>query len=410
MLLLALALAALVQTPDTTDAPRPPTARAASRPADDDGRGVEVRARFEPSALYSRDYGVGVGVGVGVRNLGAAGTELTADVRLQRHYQGAEVVFRTSGPYARRLSAVVAAGGFTTDRRFYAGVGPAPRSASLDLTHDAARAELGVLYYPLGTTALSVRPSAGLRVDRSDGVAEGRGSLADLDAASRRAVEAALDTRTGGSLALEIGTDLRDRPGRPRRGLLATAAHRRFAAFDASDLALAQTTVLAAGYVPLGDRATAIVHGVGVVTRGGDGQLNAVPFVYLPTLDGDLATPFRRNRLAGRDVLAVGAGVRATVVDVYGLYGLDVLAMGYVGNAYDSVFEQFSPAVSFGPDGVLDEGRAALRPGLALGLGLADLDDGRAVLAAQIGVGPGGVSLAALRVAYDLRRLGPTFW
>ena len=48
-------------------------------------------------------------------------------------------------------------------------------------------------------------------------------------------------------------------------------------------------------------------------------------------------------------------------------------------------------------------GRAALRPGLALGLGLADLDDGRAVLAAQVGLGPGGPALVALRVAYDLR-------
>ena len=84
--------------------------------------------------------------------------------------------------------------------------------------------------------------------------------------------------------------------------------------------------------------------------------------------------------------------------------------MGYLGNAYDDVFDQFRPAVSFGADGVLDgEGRAALRPGLALGLGLVDLDDGRAVVAALLGFGPGGLTLAALRVAYDLRALRYVF-
>ena len=424
LVLVALALVALVQTPtppDTTDAPAA-AASGTGRPAggadtrgdgDPDEAGVDVRLRFAPSALYSRDYGVGVGLGVGVRNLAAAGTDLTADVRVQRHRQGAEVVLRTGGLYARRVSATVAVGGFTTDRRFYAGLGPAPRGGDTDLTHDAARAEVGVLWYPLGSTALSVRPSAGVRVDQSDGVADGRGSLAGFDPASRRAVDAARGTRTGGSLGLELGTDLRDRPGRPRRGLLATAEHRRFAAFDGSDLTLAQSTAVVAGYLPLGDYLTAIAHGVGATTRGGDGddgRPDAVPFVYLPTLDGDLAVPFRPNRLVGRDVLAVSAGVRATVVDVYGLYGLDVVAMGTLGNAYDDVFDQFRPAVSFGPNGVLDgDGRAALRPGLALGLGLADLDDGRAVLAAQVGLGPGGVTLATLRVAYDLRATRPVF-
>ena len=127
-------------------------------------------------------------------------------------------------------------------------------------------------------------------------------------------------------------------------------------------------------------------------------------------MDDDLAVPFRPNRLTGRDVLAVGAGLRATVVDVYGLYGLDVSAMGYLGNAYDDVFDQLRPAVSFEPDGVLDgDGRAALRPGLGLGLGLVDLAEGRAVLAAQLGLGPGGVTLATLRVAYDLRNVGTRF-
>ena len=426
-LFVALALVAcapLPAPPDTTDAPPSAAAPSGTAPAtpsgtapagraapaagggrEPSGSAVEVRPRFAPSALYSRDYGLGIGVGLGVRNLVAAGTDATADVRLQRHYQGAEVAFETGDRYARRLSALVAVGGFTTDRRFYAGVGPAPRGPALDLSHDAVRAEVGVRAYPLGSTAIRVQPSVEVRADHSDGVA--RGLLGGLDAASQRAVDRARGRRTGAWLGLEVGTDLRDRPGRPHRGLLAAVAHRRFAAFDGSDLTLAQTTASAAGYLPLGSRATAVLHGVGVTTRSGDadgdGRPDAVPFVYLPTLDDDLATPFRQNRLTGRDVLAVGAGVRATVADLYGLYGVDLLVMGTLGNAYDDVFDQFRPAVSLGADGVLDgDGRAALRPGLALGLGLADLDDGRAVLAAQVGVGPGGVTLATLRVAYDL--------
>ena len=404
MLLFALALVAFAPTPappDTTDAP----------PAGD-ASGVEVRTRFAPSALYSRDYGLGIGVGVGVRNLGAAGTDLTADVRLHRHFQGAEVAFRTSALDARRVSADVSIGGSTTDRRFYAGVGPAPISASdVDLSHDAAWAEAGVRVYPVGTTVLSVRPSAEVRTDRSDGVARDWGTVDGLDGASRRAVEAAVGRRTGVWLGAELATDLRDRPGRPRRGVLAQAEHRRFVTLAGADLGLAQTAGSVVGYVPLGEVVTGLVHGTAAVTRRTDDGPGAIPFVYLPTLDGGLGAPFRPNRLTGRDVLAVGAGVRATLVDLYGLYGLDVTAVGYLGNAYDSVADQFRPAVSFGPGGVLDgDGRAALRPGLALGLALADLDDGRAVAGVGLGLGPGGPALVSVRVAYDLRRLRPRLY
>ena len=417
--LLAFALLALVQPsarPDTTDAP----AATASRPAPTAGgghvrdeAGVEIRPRFMPSAFYSADYGFGIGGGVGVGNLAGAGTALTLDLRLQQHLQSADAVFWTSDPYAGPLYGLVAAGASTTDRRYYAGLGPVMGSASaVDLTHDAAYAEVRVGAFPLGTTALYVQPSVGLRVDRSDGAADdGQGSLAALDLASRRAVEAARGNRTAVSAGLELGTDLRDRPAYPRRGVQASVGHRRLFALSGSDLTLAQTSGSVVGYVPVFDRGAVVLRAVAGVTRSGDadgdGLPDPIPFYDLPTLDDQLATPFRRNRLTGRDVLAVGAGLRAPLADVFGIYGVDAVVMGYLGNAYDDVFDQFRPAVSFRESGSVDaEGRAALRPALSLGLGLVDLVGRRTVLGASVGLAPGGVTLATLRLAFDLRDVG----
>ncbi len=424
--LLALALLALVQTPappDTTDAPARAASAPGTAPASAAGRaagggrgdetGVEVRPRFAPSALYSADYGFGIGGGVGVGNLAGAGTDLAVDLLLQQHYQGADVAFWTSAPYVRSVYGLVAAGASTTDRRYYAGLAPAARPASaVDLEHSAVYAELRAGAFPLRTTALYVQPSVRLHLDRSSGLADdSRGSLAAFDPASRGAVETARGDRTGVSAGLEVGTDLRDWPGYPRRGVQASAEHRRFFALSGSDLTLARTSGSVVGYLPVFDRGAVILRAVAGVTRSGDadgdGRPDPVPFYDLPTLDDQLATPFRRNRLTGRDVVAIGAGVRAPLADVLGLLGVDAVVMGYLGNAYDDVFDQFRPAISFRDNGSVDgEGRAALRPALSVGLGLVDLAGGRTVLGASVGLAPGGVTLATLRVAYDLRDVG----
>ena len=432
--LFSLVLLVIFQTvpTDTTDVPTDQTASDLSDASDviaetgsttdgsdDDERpGIQFRPRIAPSALYSSSRGVGIGGGVGIRNIGRPGTDLTVDLRLQQRYQSADVTALTNDPYDSRFHLLASGGGSTTERRRFYGLGPNTLAESeVSLYHDAAQAELRAGYYPFGTTVLYIQPGVRMLYDYTGGVNQDAspGSLAAFDPISRQSVEIAQGRgRYGLSAGVEIATDLRDWPAYPRRGLLATAEHRRFTAFDESDLTLARYATSVIGYLPIRGRTTVILRGVGLFTRSGDadgdGVDDPIPFYYLPVLDDRVATAFRQERLTGRDVVAVGAGIRAPVFDFLGVYGIDALIMGYLGNAYDNVFEQFSPAISFREGTALDEvGNAALRPSLGLGLGLVNLDKERVVLGGLVGVGPGGVTLATLRVAYDLRDARPLF-
>ncbi|WP_420454572.1 hypothetical protein [Rubrivirga sp.] len=437
MLALSLVLAALLQTPapvpaDTTDRPPKTDAPAAEAveevtsvfeegpvPADEEsGPGIQFRPRVAPSALYSTNRGFGIGGGVGVRNVGWTGTDLTVDLTLQQHYQGADVTVYTNNPYDSVVHGLVSVGGSTTARRRYFGLGPntVPES-EVNLFHDAAQAEVRAGIYPLGTTALYVQPGVRLLYDYSGGINDGAGpgSLAGFGDASREAVEVAdSEDRYGASFGIEVATDLRDWPAYPRQGMYATVEHRRFVALDETDLTLARYAGSVIGYVPIRGRTAVLARAIGILTRSGDadgdGQDDPIPFYYLPTLDARVATAFRQDRLTGRDVVAGGVGIRVPVYDFLGIYGVDAVVMGYLGNAYDNVFEQFTPRVSFQEGSFLeDDGTAALRPSLALGFGLVNLDKERVVLGTLLGVGPGGVTVATLRIAYDLRDARPLF-
>ncbi len=429
MSLLALALALLVQIPapaDTTDAAEDEISDASDVVAEagtydtteDDRPGLRFRPRIAPSALYSSNRGIGIGGGVGIRNIGWTGSDVTVDLRLQQRYQSADVTLFTADPFDTQLHALVSVGASTTERRRYYGLGPNTLPTSeINLFHDAAQAEVRVGYYPLGTTAIYLQPGLRFLFDHSGGVnPDGAGTLDDLpDEKSREAVEVAADVnRYGLSAGLELATDLRDWPAYPRRGFYGSIEHRRFFALDESKLTTSRYAATAIGYLPIRGRTTVLFRAVGILTRSGDanddGVEDAIPFYYLPTLDDRVATAFKEDRLTGRDVVSAGAGIRAPIFDFLGVYGIDGVAMAYLGNAYDNVFEQFKPAISFREDAALDaNGQAALRPSLALGLGLVNLDKERVVLGGMLGIGPGGVTLATLRVAYDLRDARPLF-
>ena len=435
---LALALLlALFQTPapvpqDTTEAPQTETEEAAADVAEvtdvldddsaydrdeEDGPGLQFRPRVAPSALYSSNRGFGIGGGVGIRNVFYPGTDLVLDLRLQQRYQGADVTFYSDDPYETERHLLVSAGASTTERRRYFGLGPntVPES-EINLYHDAAQAEVRFGYYPFGTTVLYLQPGVRALYDYSGGVNLGASEdgLALLDERSREAVQIAEDeSRYGLSPGLEIATDLRDWPAYPRSGGFATLEARRFFALDGSDLRIDRLAGSYIGYIPIRGRTTIIVRGVGIVTRSADsdddGERDPIPFYYLPTLDDRVATAFKQDRLTGRDIVAFGTGIRAPLYDFLGAYGIDGLVMGYVGNAYDNVFEQFRPTVSFEEGSTVTDGRTALRPAIGVGLGLVNLDKERVVLGGLLGIGPGGVTVATLRIAYDLRDARPLF-
>ena len=396
-------VAALDVVADTTDEERP---------------GVTFRPRVAPSALYSVNRGFGIGGGIGIRNLGFTGSDLVLDLRLQQRFQSVNATFFTGDPYETPVHLLVSGGASTTERRRYFGLGPnTVPDTQVNLLHDAAQAEVRLGVYPFGTTALYLQPGVRFLYDYSGGVNEeaSESTLRVFDQSSRDAVTVATDERRYGvSAGVEVATDFRDWPAYPRRGFFATAEHRRFMALDESDLTLARYSGSVIGYLPIRGRTTVIARGIGIVTRSGDADGDnlddAIPFYYLPTLDDRVATAFRQDRLTGRDVFAVGTGLRFPVFDFLGVYGIDALVMGFVGNAYDNVFEQFTPRLSFEEGSELDEqGDAALRPSLALGMGIVNLDKERVVVGGLFGIGPGGVTVATLRIAYDLRDARPLF-
>ncbi len=384
----------------------------------DDGPGIQFRPRVAPSALYSTSKGIGIGGGVGIRNVGWTGSDLVVDVRLQQRAQGADVTFFTGDPYDELVHGLFNVGGSTTQRRRYYGLGPYTLTNNqINLYHDAAQAEARLGVYPLGTTVLLVQPGLRFLYDRSGGINEDAttGDFGELDPASQQAVTIAQgDPRRALSLGIEVATDLRDWPAYPRSGSFFTAEARHQIALGDHELTLDRYAASAIGYLPIRGRKTILFRGIGVITRSADldddGEGDDIPFYYLPTLDDRVAAPFKQERLTGRDILAVGAGFRVPVVDFIGVYGIDALVMGYVGNAYDNVFEQFKLGVSFSESSQPEPGGGALlRPALGLGLGVVNLDKERVVVGGLLGVGPGGITLATLRIAYDLRDSRPLF-
>lgn len=363
------ALALLLAPADSLDAPAVvPTPDQATGSVLEDGD-VRFRGRFSPWALYSRDYGFGIGAGVGVENLVTTGSDLTLDATYQQHLQDARLAFFSSDPYTSRLHIGVQASASTTERRRYYGLGPTTLEVDeVNLFQNTIQGEVRAGVYPSGTSALYVQPSLGLRYDYSSGfnAEDSDGTLDPLDAPSRAAVTVGeRQDRYGVDVGLEVASDRLDRISYPSRGTLVSAGVHQFVALDDSDLTTTRLSASLTGYVPIRGRTVGIVRAVGVTLRSGDadgdGVSDAVPFYYLPTLDNRLAPAYRPNRLTGRDVLALGAGLRAPVLEVAGTYGLDAQLMVHVGNAYADVVDQFSLRVSLEDGSDLEDGRAALR-------------------------------------------------
>ncbi len=378
---------------------------------------IRVRPRLSPSALYSANRGFGIGGGVAVDNVGWRGSQIGVDLAAQQHYLSAGATLFTSDPYSAPVFGSLSVHVATTDRRRFYGVGPFTSGArALYLTHNEADVDAHVGIYPFGTTALLIQPGVRYLVDRTGEIRENSPArLEDLSAGSQAAVAPALgDTRTGVSAGVELTVDLRDWPSYPRRGVVVSGEARRFFGLDTERLTFNRYSVQTTGYLPLRGRTALIGSFTGVVTRQGDsnddGVRDDIPYYYLPILDERVAAAYQQERLTGRDVLAVGLGVRVPLYDFLGVYGIDAVAIGYLGNVYDDVFRQFSPSVGFGQDITADpDGRASLRPALGLGLGIVNLDKERVVLGTLIGVGAGGITVASLRIAYNLRDSRPLF-
>ena len=412
---LALLLAALftLAPQDTTETPSILDAPTISR--GDSGRSVVVRPRLAPSAIYSQSRGFGIAGGVAVDNLITDGTELALDLRLSQRFQGVALSAFSADRYSAPVYGFASVEASTTSRRRFFGIGPYTDDQNklfLDYTSLDAEARVGA--YPLGHTGLFLQPGARFLLDYLRELEEDQGISIDTlrlsDPASLASVEAddVLDnTRYGVSVGLEIASDLRDWRAYPRRGTFVSVEGRRFFALDGSGLQYDRLAVSTLGYLPIRGRTALIGRSNLVLTRSDNND--PIPFYYLPVLDTRLLTAYSSDRFVGRDVLAVGGGVRVPIADFIGVYGIDAVVMGYLGNVYDNVFEQFEPGLTFDQGAIPRDGGVPLRPALGIGVGIVNLDKERVVLGGLLGISPGRISVASLRIAYDLRDARPLF-
>ena len=81
--------------------------------------------------------------------------------------------------------------------------------------------------------------------------------------------------------------------------------------------------------------------------------------------------------------------------------------MAMVGAAYDDVTSEFTPRLQFTADRPALGEPVPLRPSLAVGANLYYLERERPLVGALLGVGPGGVTMATLRLVWGLDAYRP---
>ena len=397
-MILAIATA-LVLTGTPVDTVR---AQAASDSAQtvSDSDPIRVRPVLPLGALYSGTFSVGLGAGVGIDNVTAFGA---------LHGYGAALTLSSGDLDEQPIYGLLHGEISRATRRRFFGAGPfSDKADRLELDHTSATVEARLGAYPLLTTALIVQPSARLLIDRLDALdPDTDAALRQLDPSSQAATHALVeDTRTGISFGLELASDRLDWHDYPSRGTYASVEARRFVAFDDSDLRFTRVSSSISGYVPLGRRTVLFGHATGVITRQDD--RTTLPFVYLPTLDNDLLLAYATDRFRGRDALAMSVGVRAPVLTLYELFGLDAELTGTLGSVYTDVFDQFDPSISFDAP-ILEPGTVPLRPAASIGLRAVNLDTRSMYIGGRIGVSPEGLSVALVSLTADLRDVVPLF-
>ena len=425
MLALVAALALLAQ-PDTTFRPAAPseaardtvaTADEAAEEAAQDVARARVRPVFSPSALYSPSKGFGVDGGAAVDGALAPGDHVQVEARLAQRLQGGLAEYLTGDVGADRLVGLLGGAVWTTTRTRFAGHGPHSAVGSdLWLDRLAAEAEARLAWAPAGPRGLVLQPTARLRFDRVRGFEEATaGALAAVQPGDLGRLEALAGTsRYGVEMAVSAIRDTRDLPAMPSHGAYVEGEVARFQALDGSGLGVWRAQALGTAFRPalfripfLPERGAIFLRANGVVTRQvGGGPL---PWVYLPELDRDLLVGYPRSDFVGRDALSVGVGARGVIGQALGAFLVEGVATAMVGAAYDDVFREFTPRVRFASERSAVGERVPLSPSLAVGINLHYLDRERPLVGALVGVGPGGVSLASLRLVWGLGGYRPRF-
>lgn len=429
VLALAAALVLLVQ-PDTTfrpevaaaiadtaavDATEAETAEEVATEVATDISRFRVRPIFSPGALYSGSKGFGLSGGVAVDDVLARGDHVQVEARLSQRLQGGLVEYLTGEPGTDRLVGVFGGAAWTTSRSRFAGHGP--RSAldgDLFIDRVSAEGEARLAWAPGGRDGVAFQPTARLRYDRlRDLIEPDDGAFQSvLPADLARLNDLRDQARYGGELALSVIRDTRDIPAMTRRGTYAESELARFQSFDGSGLGFWRVRATALTFRPalfrvpfFPERGAIFLRATGVVTRqDGAGPL---PWYYLPDLEEDLLVGYPRSEFTGRDGLSLGIGVRGVIGQAVGAFLAEGVAIGMIGAGYDDVFSEFTPRVQFRRRSAEAGENVPLQPSVGIGLNIHFIDRERPLIGTLVGLGPGGFTLASVRLVYGLGTYRP---
>lgn len=382
----------------------PPAHATATPPADTTDQRVQIGFRPRLGALYSNSKGFGLGGEVTVRHLVGSDTELAVMGRIQQRYGQVGASFFTGDPFRAPLFAGVI-GFYTNDRvRHFYGIGPRSlRRNHVFTSMESAEAELRLGWHPSETRRLLVQPVVRLLHHHVHAFRDRRDqAFLRLDPASQRNLfDAVGRPTTGVTYGLEVAFDTRDRPFYSSRGTLLLVTARRYDGLGDDAFRYYATTASAYGFVPLRNRQVLFGRAVLALTHPlGDAPL---PFYALPVVDDQLLGAYTRFRFTGNDLLVLTLGYRLPVYTFLNWFALDANVQVSAVNAYDDLFDQFEPGLTFATDLREDGGRTPLRPSLSIGADLVNLDEGRIVIGGQMGVDPEGYRFGTLRFVYGIR-------
>ncbi|MEM1042418.1 MAG: hypothetical protein AAGI91_07285 [Bacteroidota bacterium] len=406
-MVLALVLALFQLTsPDTTEAPPEAGVSVRSKQV---GSGIEVNYRALLNSFVSSSKGFGVGVEAIVSNIGTAGTELRVSAEPAQRFGRYRASFFSGDPFAVPVYAGVSGEWTVNQVRGFYGVGPSSsRDNQVFASLKEIEAGFRVGWYPFGAGRVLVQPAVRLLHaevrsfrNRDDG------AFQRLDPASQRSLFSAVERpSTGVTYGLEIAVDRRDRLFYSSRGVLGILTARRYDGIGGRRFNYWSGTASVYGFIPLPmHRHILFTRTVVALTRRiGDEPL---PFYALPLLDDQLLGAYTRYRFNGNDLLALTLGWRFPVYTFLDWFAFDANVQVSAANAYNNLFDQFEPGLSFSSD-LSDEGRRVpLRPALSVGLRIVDLDEDRVIIGGQVGIDPEGYKFGSLRVVYGIRDVRP---
>lgn len=407
-------LAAPVVAEAAVEAAAEAAAEAATGTADAVTR-LRVRPIFSPESLYPGSRGAGLNGGVAVSNLARGGDHLQVEGLLAQHQQSAFGTYQTGEPRGAPLFGLVGASVLTTTRFGFHGTGPhSDPDGKLFLDRSGWELEGRVGWSPAGPRGVLLQPTVRYRADRLRGYTPvGDTTLAHVMARDRLQLDGLVgDARSGFSAGLSALWDTRNNEARPVRGAYLQGAASRFFSTDGSGLRFNRVETTGYLFRPAPfrlpfqpERGAVYARATGVVVResGADG----LPFLYLPVLRHDLLVGWPEKSFVGQDALSVGVGARGVVVNRVGAFRIEGNVLALVGAAYDDVFREFTPRVSFSSDPVAEGADVPLRPSVGFGLNLHYRDSERPIFGALLGVGPHGLDLTSFRLVIGLERYRP---